>query len=697
MRIPLALALTVLFAANLPAQTPFKLAPAVALEAEDFTVESGWKVVPQRPRQLHGGYHRLQPHLRRAPARHRRQGRDRLRLPRRRPSPRPATYRLWVRYEYPAFCETRFRVVDRAGRQDGPRPRHGHEGQPALRLRRPEAEGAARPVLGPGGADGRGRHDARPEGRQGAHLPQGRRPAADAGRGGPPQHRPGLPDARHSTTPGCKHYARQTNLYPILDAFRDTRGPRCEVRFTNRGDRPADFRIAHVYNRIPWGVSEPADRRAGVAAGHVQRLGRPARRRTRPTSAWCGSPAAAGRSRSRSGPSAGAVERKLSGDRHAPRLPAALSRQGREARHAGWRRSTPSCADLKRDTGPRQEADAAALLRRLDAAGPGQRLRPQVRPALRRPRLPLAAPGPQRPGVAEEPGGRRRAAEQELDGRWATATRRRATNIEAAPSRPRDRSGMAQAPAAGSTTATRSASASGCTCSSQDEVARAKAAGKTVLSPTRSSPSCWLEWLQDATGPTTQAGGLLAGDVGAVQRRPAAARQQRRRPRPATRVSTSIRCSSTRRPPSASPPRERRRCAPALGDDVLCGANYSCHPFYYPHSTHVHQVVPRRRGRPGPAQRILLAGRPGRADDQRLHRRAFPGRHARQPAGGAAPVHHAARAGQHRRQLPAHRPSRHLAHGATHARLLRHRPERDVHREPHRPPRPRAATAPCAT
>ena len=27
------------------AQVPFKLAPAVAIEAEDFTVESGWKVL----------------------------------------------------------------------------------------------------------------------------------------------------------------------------------------------------------------------------------------------------------------------------------------------------------------------------------------------------------------------------------------------------------------------------------------------------------------------------------------------------------------------------------------------------------------------------------------------------------------------------------------------------------------------------
>src|SRR5690348_3717439 len=36
---------------TLPAQ-PFKLAPAVAVEAEDFTVDSGWKVL----RNGHGNY-----------------------------------------------------------------------------------------------------------------------------------------------------------------------------------------------------------------------------------------------------------------------------------------------------------------------------------------------------------------------------------------------------------------------------------------------------------------------------------------------------------------------------------------------------------------------------------------------------------------------------------------------------------------
>ncbi len=63
-----------------------------------------------------------------------------------------------------------------------------------------------------------------------------------------------------------KHYAKKNPSYPLLDAFRDSRGPRYEVRFHNRGDKSADFHITHVYNRIPWGVTEPEPVR-GVATG----------------------------------------------------------------------------------------------------------------------------------------------------------------------------------------------------------------------------------------------------------------------------------------------------------------------------------------------------------------------------------------------------------------------------------------------
>ncbi len=90
-----------------------------------------------------------------------------------------------------------------------------------------------------------------------------------------------------------------------------------------------------------------------------------------------------------------------------------------------------------------------------------------------------------------------------------------------------------------------------------------------------------------------------------------------------------------------------------LGEDVLCGANYSAHPFYYPHST---MYIKWFRGGAADLGRhseyfwqVAQAG-PMVNGYVAEH---FRCRHARQPAGRAAPVHHAALAGQHRRQLPA--------------------------------------------
>src|SRR5438270_3345411 len=88
----------------------FTLAPAVAVEAEDFKISSGWKVIQNG----HGNYmvdiigfnhisgERLL-HLgsKDVPA----DAHADITVP------AAGRYRLWVRYEYPAFCETRFRVV----------------------------------------------------------------------------------------------------------------------------------------------------------------------------------------------------------------------------------------------------------------------------------------------------------------------------------------------------------------------------------------------------------------------------------------------------------------------------------------------------------------------------------------------------------------------------------------------------------
>jgi hypothetical protein len=116
MRFSMTWVVAALAVAQAEGQTTFKLAPAVAVEAEDFTIESGWKVV----RNGHGnymvdiiGYNHVS-------------GERLLGLDSKNANasaymdvtiPESGAYRLWVRYEYPPFCETRFRVViQQAGR-----------------------------------------------------------------------------------------------------------------------------------------------------------------------------------------------------------------------------------------------------------------------------------------------------------------------------------------------------------------------------------------------------------------------------------------------------------------------------------------------------------------------------------------------------------------------------------------------------
>ncbi len=232
----------------------FQLAPALALEAEDFTIESGWQVVQNG----HGNYMvdcigfshisgerllcidgkdetasaYLDVHL-----------------------PEAGKYRLWVRYEYPAFCETRFRaqIV-----QDGQTKLDSLMG---TKTSKRYAFGDLTP---------RAQHDPAwgPEGLMEESADTLELKAGKARiylKGTAQEPIPGVAAGRHIDClyltrdlddAWMKHYHRTTNLYPILDAFRDTRGPRYEVQFTNQGKDRASFSINHVYNRVPWGVSE---------------------------------------------------------------------------------------------------------------------------------------------------------------------------------------------------------------------------------------------------------------------------------------------------------------------------------------------------------------------------------------------------------------------------------------------------------
>jgi hypothetical protein len=243
---------------------PFKLAPAVALEAEDFVIDRGWKVI----RNGRGNYmvdiigfnHISGERLLGVDARD-----DTASAHADVTLPEAGRYRLWVRYEYPAFCETRFRVLIEQGgrvvlshvlgRKDsprfgfgGPRPRAQHD--PAWGPEGLLDEAVTTPELKAGKAR---------VSLQAVSQPQTPGVAAD-------RNLDLVYLTRDTSDAWMKHYARQTKLYPILDAFRDSRGPRYEVRFTNKGDRPGDYHVTHVYNRLPWGLSEPAGVR-GVKPG----------------------------------------------------------------------------------------------------------------------------------------------------------------------------------------------------------------------------------------------------------------------------------------------------------------------------------------------------------------------------------------------------------------------------------------------
>jgi hypothetical protein len=232
----------------------FKLAPALALEAEDFTALSGWKVV-QNGRGNYMvdavGFNHVS-------------GERLLTLDSRDDTgsahadvvlPEPGRYRLWVRYEYPAFCEARFRVVVRqdgrtlldhtAGKKDSPRYGFGEPFPKAQHDRPWGSEGLVEEVV------------TTPELKAG--------PARISLQGTPQPRTPGVAANRNVDLlyltrdlddAWLRHYRKQTSPYPILDAFRDTRGSRYEVRFINHGKGPADFHVTHVYNRVPWGVSE---------------------------------------------------------------------------------------------------------------------------------------------------------------------------------------------------------------------------------------------------------------------------------------------------------------------------------------------------------------------------------------------------------------------------------------------------------
>ena len=251
----LCLLLALLLVAASCQAAPFRLAPAVAVEAEDFVVADGWKAVKDG-----AGDHVSGERLLSLPAG--KAGSASLEID----VPEDGTYRLWVRYEYPAFSDCAFTAVVEQG------------GKALLR----QAMGTPKSLrYGLGDAAPKAQHDPAcgPEGLMSEPatvrgLKKGKaRLTLEGGKLAP---LPGVSADRNidllyltrdDADRWMSHYRGEASLYPILGAFRDTRGPRWEARITNRGKLPRSPRVRHAYNRQPCDVAEAAPF-AVVQPGH---------------------------------------------------------------------------------------------------------------------------------------------------------------------------------------------------------------------------------------------------------------------------------------------------------------------------------------------------------------------------------------------------------------------------------------------
>jgi hypothetical protein len=564
----------VFFGRSAGAQTTFRLAPAIALEAEDFQVESGWKVI----RNGQGnymvdiiGFNHIS-------------GERLLGIDSKDDSasafadvtiPETGPYRLWVRYEYPAFCETRFRVIVQ---QDG-------------RTRLDRVMGVKNnPRYGLGELIARAQHDP-PWGPEGLFEEVVDVPELKAGqariylKGSAQPQESGVAANRHldlvyltrdTGDEWRKHYAKQTKLYPLLDAFRDSRGPRYEVRFTNRGDKTADFHITHVYNRVPWGVTEPDPVRGIAPQASSDWIGLRMQDTTHFSLVRFTGSAKAFDVEIR--PAGGAVERKLSGDGEVQvYLP-----------------PYPSKSD--KVITPIEELDAVlAELKRMPTIG-------------KKPTQPLCFGGWMPLGIETEYGRKYAQLYATLGFRSlhpahsGPAVLQNLREAGIPPSKSWAASGYRNPPTRGNIEqAKRTLARNGlqgqlrffdygdeiafaewmqlCV---QSEIDKARLANRKIA-PIGVLSKLWVDWLRanradvpmdtywlEKWGPFNP--GRMKPDSSAA----AAAAN------PRLYVDSRLFYEDTAIRFVADGMKEVKK---ALGEDVLCGANYSCHPFYYPHST----------------------------------------------------------------------------------------------------------------
>lgn len=252
------------------AQPPaFKLAPAVCVEAEQFTIERGWKVIENGRGNMMvdivGFNHISGERLLGISA----DAKDAAAFAEVE-IPEDGDYRLWVRYEYPPFAEARFKVQLKQGERQVVDAMMGAKDNPRYAFGDTTARPQYDPAWGPEGlVDEVVTAPGLKKGKIRINLIGIEQPQV-AGRSAP-RNIDFVYLTRDTADAWLAHYKKQNPLYPILDAYRDSLPPRWEVRFTNRGNQPAGITIHHHYNRHPWGVGEtgPAALKPGEASPWV--------------------------------------------------------------------------------------------------------------------------------------------------------------------------------------------------------------------------------------------------------------------------------------------------------------------------------------------------------------------------------------------------------------------------------------------
>ena len=235
-------------AASAQPAAPAAPAPlAVGAEAEDFKIEKGWKVL-----NYGQGNYMVDTvgfcHV---------SGEQLLSLPASESAgvashelkvPAAGNYRLWVRYEYHAWTDARFKVVVEQGGKVIAEKMMGTKDSPRLLYGQYPAKAQHDPSWGPEGIA--------EEGLDAPGLAAGNVTIKLVGvesikTEGVAANR--NIDLVYLTNDLTDAWAKAPGSnYPLLNAFMVAIGPRWEVKMTNKGDKPAVPSISYTYNRVPW-------------------------------------------------------------------------------------------------------------------------------------------------------------------------------------------------------------------------------------------------------------------------------------------------------------------------------------------------------------------------------------------------------------------------------------------------------------